>query len=315
MIDVWIRALRQRRLDLSFRTGGGVVTRIVERPAEWLPPEAVARLVADLRLVASKTVPQGALDYGVFRSDGRQLHHAILTILYDESDAPIAFNALAALDVEMHGRPAQVIHLGLVMVDPAAQGRGLSWILYGLTCLILFVRNQFRPIWLSNVTQVPAVVGMVSEIFSDVYPSPDDGARRSFEHLVLARQIMARHRAAFGVGPEAIFDEQRFVIANAYTGGSDALKKSFLTAPKHRKAEFNAFCERELDYDRGDDVLQIARIDLAASRRYLFDSVPRGSLPALFGALAFVVLQRIALPALYWFSADQPWGVLRPWRR
>jgi hypothetical protein len=315
MIDVWIRALRQRRLDLSFRTGGGVVTRVVERPAEWLPPEAIKRLVADLRTVAARTLPQGALDYGVFRSDGRQLQQAIVTILYDESGAPIAFNALAALDVMMHGKPARVVHLGLVMVDPAAQGRGLSWILYGLTCLILFVRNQFRPIWLSNVTQVPAVVGMVSEIFSDVFPSPDHGARRSFEHLVLARQIMARHRPAFGVGAEAAFDEQRFVIADAYTGGSDALKKTFSAAPKHRKPEVNAFCERELNYDRGDDVLQIACIDLAASRRYLFDSVPRGSLPALFGALAFVVLQRIALPALYWFSADQPWGVLRPWRR
>lgn len=316
MLRVWVRALRQKRLDLNFRTGGGVRTRIVERPTEWMAPEAIAALVADLSAVASRTLPSAALDYGVFRADREQLSRAILTILYAEEDnRPIAFNALAVMDVAMHGRPATVTHLGLVMVDPDIRGHGLSWILYGLTCLILFVRNQFRPIWLSNVTQVPAVVGMVAETFSDVFPSPAPDARRSFDHLLLARQIMARHREVFGVGAEAGFDEERFVIADAYTGGSDALKKTFVAAPKHRLPDYNAFCANMLDYDRGDDLLQIGRIDLAASRRYLFDSVPRGSLLQVLGTLAFVLLQRVALPALYWFSADRPWGILRPWPR
>jgi hypothetical protein len=76
---------------------------------------------------------------------------------------------------------------------------------------------------------------MVSETFSDVFPSPHPAARRSFAHLQLARGIMSRHRAVFGVGDEAGFDEARFVIANAYTGGSDALKKAFETAEIPRR--------------------------------------------------------------------------------
>ena len=207
------------------------------------------------------------------------------------------------------------LHLGLVMIDPDARSRGFSWMLYGLTCLVLFVRNQFRPLWLSSVTQVPAAVGMVSETFSDVFPGADGGVRRSFNHLVLARQIMAHHRHVFGVGAEAGFDEERFVIRNAYTGGSDHLKKTFADAPKHRDPRFNEFCARELDYARGDDVLQVGRIDLAAARRYLLDDVPRRSLPGVLGALAFVALQRGALPLVYWFSPGRPWGILRPWSR
>jgi hypothetical protein len=313
---VWFRALWQRRLDLTFRASGGIRIRIVERPADWMAPEAIRELLADIALVAARTLPSGSLDYGIFRSDGEQLSRALLTVLYDEaSNRPVAFNALAVLDVAMHGRPTTVVHLGLIMVDPEIRGQGLSWILYGLTCLILFVRNQFRPIWLSNVTQAPAVAGMVAETFSDVFPGPDPTARRSFEHLLLARQIMARHRSAFGVGAEAGFDETRFVIANAYTGGSDALKKSFAAAPKHRHEAFNAFCARELDYERGDDLLQIGRIDLAASRRYLLNDVPRGSLPGLLATLGFLMLQRVALPVLYWFTPDKPWGVLRPWAK
>jgi hypothetical protein len=219
LLTVWARALR-RRLDLSFRAGGGIRIRIVERPAEWMHEEAIQKLIDDIRIVAARTLPSGSLDYGIFQTGGAPLSRAILTVLYDDATGqPIAFNALAVLDVVMHGRPTTVTHLGLVMVDPDIRGHGLSWILYGLTCLILFVRNQFRPLWLSNVTQVPAVVGMVCETFSDVFPRPDPSARRTFEHLLLARQIMARHRSAFGVGEEAGFDEARFVIASAYTGG------------------------------------------------------------------------------------------------
>ena len=86
------------------------------------------------------------------------------------------------------------------MVDPDVQGQGLSWVLYGLTTLVLFARDGLRPKWISNVTQVPAVFGMVCDTFADVYPSPDATARQSFAHLQLARGIMRDHRAVFGVG-------------------------------------------------------------------------------------------------------------------
>jgi hypothetical protein len=161
------------------------------------------------------------------------------------------------------------------------------------------------------VTQVPAIVGMVSETFSDVFPVPGPDARRSFEHLVLAREIIRRHRTVFGVGDDAGFDEERFVITNSYTGGSDNLKKTFDEAPKHREAIYNDFCARELDYARGDDVLQLCRLDLAAMQRFLVKDVPRRSLPAVAATLAVVSLNRLVLPVIHWLSADRPWGILR----
>jgi hypothetical protein len=185
-------------------------------------------------------------------------------------------------------------------------------VLYGLTALVLFARDGLRQKWISNVTQVPSVVGMVSQTFSDVFPSPHPDARQSFAHLQLARGIMSRHRAVFGVGAEAGFDEARFVITNAYTGGSDALKKTFEAAPKHRDEQYNAFCARELDYARGDDVLQIGRIDLAGARRYLLSEVPPGSLPALLATGAALALQRLVLPAIHWMDDTRPFGILRP---
>ena len=313
MLQVWYKALTQDYLDLTMRTGSGVSARIIERPGMWMPEPDIAQLLDDLRTVARRTLPEGNLDYGILTGDSDRLKHSVVTVLYDRtSNEPVAFNALAAMDTALHGKPVEVLHMGLVMVDPGVRSQGFSWMLYGLTCLVLFFRNQLRPLWLSNVTQVPAIVGMVTETFSNVYPSPDPKARRSFEHLLLARQIMAHHRTVFGVGPDAGFDEDRFVITNAYTGGSDDLKKTFDAAPKHRQDAYNAFCARELDYDRGDDVLQLCQLNLDTAKRFVLKNVPRRSLPALFGTLAFVSLQRAVLPILYWFSTDRQWGILRP---
>jgi hypothetical protein len=192
------------------------------------------------------------------------------------------------------------------------QGRGLSWVLYGLTTLLLFARGGLRQRWISNVTQVPSVFGMVSETFSDVFPSPQPASRCSFAHLQLARGMMRHHRTVFGVGADAGFDEHRFVITDAYTGGSDALKKSFDAASKHRDEQYNSFCARELDYDRGDDILQIGRIDLTGARRYLLREVPTGSLPALLAAAAVLTLQRWILPVLHWLDDRRALGILRP---
>jgi hypothetical protein len=309
----WLNAFAQPAIDVTLRTHDGLATRIVESPGKSLSEDDLERLVAQLRVVAGKTLPAGDLTYGIFSGERERLSRAIVTVISEEaSGRPIAFNALSVMSVELDGQPAEVTHLGLVMVDPEAQGRGLSWVLYGLTTLVLFIRGGLRQKWISNVTQVPAVCGMVCETFSDVFPSPQSGSRASFAHLQLARGIMRRHRTVFGVGEEAGFDESRFVITDAYTGGSDALKKTFDVAPKHRDEQYNAFCARELDYARGDDLLQIGRIDLAAARRYLLSEVPPGSMPALLATSALLALQRLVLPVMHWMDDNSAFGILRP---
>jgi len=309
----WLKVFSQATIDLSLRTHAGLRTRIVERPGQSLDEAELDDLVSQLRTVAGKTLQAGSLSYGIFSGQREPLSRAVVTLICEEATGrPIAFNALSVLDVELDGESTEVTHLGLVMVDPEVQGQGLSWVLYGLTTLILFARDGLRAKWISNVTQVPAVFGMVCETFSDVFPAPPPASRRSFAHLQLARGIIREHRAVFGVGDDAGFDEARFVITNAYTGGSDALKKTFETAPKHRNEQYNAFCAHELDYARGDDVLQLGRIDLSGARRYLLREVPAGSLPALLAASAVLALQRLVLPLVHWMDDTRAFGTLRP---
>ena len=304
-------AFRRRYLDVRFRTRGSSRARIVEFPGRWMSPEEQQRLVEDIRTVIRASVPAGSLDYGVV-SDPERLKHAVLTVIYAEPDGrPVAFNALHVLPCELRGRAEEVVHLGLVMVDPAFRQGGLTGALYGITCFLLCMRRQVRPLWISNVTQVPLVFGIVSDFIADVYPSPRAGARRTFDHLQLARQVAERHRHVFGTGPEAEFDSERFILRNSYTGGSDNLKKSYEAAAHYMDDAVNRMCLEQLDYDRGDDFLQIGRFTFSVARRYLTRSSSVISPLFLVTQGAMLLVESVAAPVLQWFTPSRSMGALR----
>ena len=311
MIGAVFRAMGRKYMNLSLRSGPGLQVQIIERPGLWMEADDLRALSEKLKSVAEKTLPREGLTYGVFSADAQRMSDSIVTLVAKKDGTPIAFNALAVMNIDIEPRPIDVLHLGLVMVDPEERSKNLSWVLYGLTCFLIFLRRQMRPIWVSNVTQVPAVVGMVSTLFSDVWPQPCDG-RRTLNHLLIGRRIMANHRHVFGVGEEAGFDEDRFVITNAYTGGSDGLKKSFEDAAKHRDAVFNDFCKEQLDYERGDDVIQLGQINLSAIGGYLAREVPKAQLFSVLLTGALLSLQRLILPVWHWFDSRENWSDLRP---
>ncbi|WP_204244723.1 hypothetical protein [Parasphingorhabdus marina] len=272
----------------------------------------VEQLLAKCQSVVASSLPE-PLDYGIFGDDLQARERTIITLISDrESGRPIAFNALPLMDAKLGAEEIQVVHLGLVMVDPNYRSGGLSWILYGLTCLLLFVRQQMRPLWISSVTQVPAVVGMVAETFDSVWPGQETTSAPTFAHGHVAKQIMRDHRHFFGVGMEAGFDDRRFIITNAYTGGSDNLKKSFESAAKHRDEQYNALCEEWLDYERGDDILQVGQLNLATARTYLMRSVPNSALPKLAVQLLVLGVQALLAPTIQWLAANKSLGSLRP---
>jgi hypothetical protein len=300
-------------LDETVTARGNARVRIIERPGRWMEEPQLEGLVSDLQTIVRAATPAGSLDYGAASGDRSRLDDAILTVVYAADGAPIAFNALTLLDCELRGRPVEVLHLGLVMVHPAHRAGGLSGVLYGLTAFLLFARRRLRPLWISNVTQVPAVFGMVAESFENVFPAAGgDVVPQRYDHLHLARQIMGKHRHVFGVGADAEHDEARGIIRNAYTGGSDNLKKSFGDAPKHRNELHNEACRTQLDYERGDDFIQLGQVTVDAARRYFTRSTSQISPTALALKFALLTLESLVAPVLQWFAADVAMGDLRP---
>jgi len=297
-------------LSLEFTAGRGRLrARVLERPGLWMPNVEQERLLGDLRRVVT-SLRIGDLPYGLLSGDRSRLDRAIVTLIEEkDSGTPVAFNAMQALDCTLRGAPVDVLHLGLTAVDPHFRGRGVAWILSGFTTFLLFVKNGLQPYWISNVTQVPAVFGMMCEASANVYPCPD--GRRTFDHVVLAREIMSRHRDAFGVGDDAVFDSERFVILNAYTGGSDHLKKRWEDAPRHRDPRVNEWCAAQLDYGRGDDFLQLGQVNLFTLWRWVSHFLPREAWALALSRYGFALAETAALPVLQWLRPAHPMGDLR----
>ncbi len=293
-----------------------IKVRIIERPAYCLDERELSVLREDLKQVVRKSIPKENLDYGIFSEKSNAFESSIITIVYKLSDnTPIAFNSLVWIKLKLRGKDEDLLHLGLVVVDPDVREGGLTWILYGLTTILLFVRKRLKPIWISNVTQVPAVLGKVQSSMDQVYPTPKNLGQPPFIHQWLARQILESNRHVFGVGPDAEFDHVNFIIKNSYTGGSDHLKKSFIESQPHRDETFNNFCKNNLDYNRGDDFIQIGQLNLDMTKKFLLKAVPKKSFVSIIVSLFFISLQSIFSPILLWLDNKQKYGDLRPWKK
>lgn len=313
MVNSLTKAERKKK-SLHFQIGSTekVHTVIVEKPGLWMSEKEIEKIVNDLRRVV-QSVGIGDLNYGIFTGAPETLNNGVITIIYDgPNKRPLAFNVMAYMSCELRGQPIQVLHLGLTAIDPTVQAKGFTWTLYGLSTALLLIKNKLRPFWISSVTQVPTVLGKVGDNFSEVFPSPTKLNRRTYDHLELARQIMSEHRSVFGVGAEAEFDEESFVIKNAYTGGSDHLKKTFDESAKYRDERVNEFCRTKLDYGRGDDFLQIGKIDLQTMFQYVYHNLPANGVLIFLMKSFQVLLDTVIAPALQWFSPSKQFEELRP---
>jgi hypothetical protein len=275
------RAVLARDREVEVRLREDVAAVIYDRPGLWMDDERLGRLQAELQAVARAAVP-GSLGYGVLKGERAPFENRLVVVArHLPTGRAAGFNALPWLEVEVEGRPVTVMHFGLLIVHPRSQRQGLQGLLYGLGAFSAYNRSQDRPLWISNVTEVPAVFGAVCDQVEAPYPSYRGDAQPTPMQRALALAIMARHRHEFGVGPEAGFDAERFVITGSYTGGSDALKKTFASAPPYRVAACNDFCRAQLDYGRGDDFLQIGQVDATVVTNWITRRIPSDLRPAL----------------------------------
>lgn len=239
--------------------GRSIRFKVWERPGRWMDKEKLKQIVKDIHTVAiagqgKEEIP----DYGVLKGELEDLKNRVITIGYDrQTGRPVGFAAQIFLDVPLGLNVIEVLHLGLVYVAKDYQGKSVLGLLYILPNILLLLKHGFRSLWISNVSQVPSVIGVVSDYYENVYPDPIHNTKQTLMQKSLSGGIMRSYRGAFGTGEDATYDTMKQIIYNSYTGGSDNLKKSFEECPKYRNEIVNDFCKENLDYKRGDDFLQI----------------------------------------------------------
>lgn len=276
-----LRGVLAREREVRVRLSDEIEATIYDRPGLWMNDGELGRLQDEIGAVARAAVP-GDLRYGVLLRERLPFENRLIVVgRHLPSGDVVGFNALPWLAVSVGGRTVTVMHMGLLIIHPRYQRRGLQGLLYGVGAFNAYHRTKQRPLWISNVTEVPAVFGAVCDQLRDAHPHYGHDRPPPPEYRALAAAIVADHRHEFGVGPEAGFDRERFVITGSYTGGSDALKKRFADAPRYRVDACNDFCGGRLDYARGDDFLQIGMMDATVITNWLTRRIPSDLRPAL----------------------------------
>ncbi len=240
-------------------------------PGAWMSDSELEELHSELCALSDRCLGQ-VPEYGVYVKSRRPYRSRIITLVFSRADdRPIAFSAMVLWHVQLDGesRPRPVLHLGLVLVAPEYRGRKIMYWTYHKPLFWFFVKRAFRPFWITSTTMEPVILGSVADSFSRVHPHyrPRSAPGPTAAHRTIARAFIAEHGHEIGMWEGAEFDEENFVIRGSSLGACRSLMLGYEDTAKYRVEECNAFCRRLLDYSRGDEILQVGRVDLATMFR------------------------------------------------
>ncbi len=258
-----LRAPWLRSWDLSLGRSGYRL-RVLDQPGRWMSSGELARLaetLAEVGLAAMDELPT----YGVFSGERSAFANRVIGVVsLARTGAPVAFAAMVYLPVELGGEDTLVLHLGLAMISREHRGMRLQGALYE-RMFFLPSLNQGRVRWIvSSLGASPAGIGAVSDRFDDPFPSYRGGRPCRPYHLEVARQLLARHRVEFGCAAAARLDPRTFVVVGANDPATGGAHQFIAHDPvsRYRREECNRFCSALLRYERGDELLQVARLNL-----------------------------------------------------
>jgi hypothetical protein len=195
----------------------------------------------------------------------------IISVARDKDGKMLGFCSSYVLDA---GKIGNILHLGLTCVTPAARRMGLTHKLTSKVVVNYLVNySLFKATWISNVACVLSSLGNVALHFEDVYPSPFM-TEPSEEHRQIAKMIDQKYRWELYINKDATFDEEHFVFERSVSGTmfekSETDRKFY-----HRDQDLTHFYMDLIDFQNGDEVLQIGKISLMSFPFYLLRTLRR----------------------------------------
>uniref|UniRef100_A0A7C4GC39 Uncharacterized protein n=1 Tax=candidate division WOR-3 bacterium TaxID=2052148 RepID=A0A7C4GC39_UNCW3 len=223
-----------------------------------MPPSRLESLCDDLQSVALArlgSVPA----YGIFRPGREALANRVVTVVYHQ-DRPVAFSTVMYCPLLLNGSFNPLYQLGLVVSD--SRSRSLLYPLYFIPLTYILAIRGFQSYRVGSLSTVPKVIGMFADNLADVYPHYSRPGRPPRGAVETASVLLRDFGSELAACSRSEFDPARFTISHGYEGASAVLRRSFADQPKYDVPECNAFCQRILDYERGDDLFQLGRVHL-----------------------------------------------------
>jgi len=234
-------------------------------PGRWLSNAELAHLRKTIEIVTQSKLNQ-LPEYGVYLPSREPYENRIITVVYKKNeDKPVAFAAMVHCPVNVRGRIHPVYHLGLVIKSQSFSGRNLLFFIYYYPLAYILTLRGFRSSWITSVSMEPSIIGAVADNFGDVYPHYLGTTQLTQIKLDIAKAFVYDFGHEFGIGPKGVLNEEQFVIKDSCRGPSEVVRTSYAKSAKYRVSRCNTFCKSVLDYERGDELLQIGRLSLSAA--------------------------------------------------
>jgi len=150
------------------------------------------------------------------------------------------------------------IHAGLIVI---ARNTGVDLMRTVAIHMTFLQSRRYGSYYYTNISAIPFFIGVFSDICSQTWPSyrsqltrpPSADHRRMLD--LLYREYVQRYFPGDGIE----LDRRRFVLRSSVEGMG--FEPELRKLPRHPKLEVNVFCMFWLDYSRGEDLVQIGKVD------------------------------------------------------
>lgn len=234
-------------------------------PGKSFSNRKLETLVRELKDVASLCFPETP-DYQALTGKREELERAIITTARNKDGKLMGFCSALVLPVESVGN---VFHTGLTCVHPNARGKKLTHKLTSKLLLkFLMKESMFKETWITNCACVLSSIGNVALYFEDIYPSPYGAEVPTMTHINIANAISENYRDQIAINDSAKFNMKSFVFEGSVEGTlfeKDAEDQRF----HHRNLELTNYYKNLLDFDRGDEVLQVGKVSMMTFPKYM----------------------------------------------
>ncbi len=248
------------------RDNGKYHITFVNRPGRKYSDARLESLVKELRATASTcfdTLP----DYQVMAGTREELADKVLAMAWRKDGRMAGFCSCVVLPVAGVGK---VLHLGLTCVRPEDRGAGLTHLLTRKAVSGHLLRHRpLGKVWVSNCAAVLSSLGSVALHFQDVYPSPSRSEGPTITHQRIAQAIDHQYRHKMFVPESSTFDPNTFVFQGSIKETVFA-KEGDDPRFFHRQEPINDYYRSLLDFERGDEVLQIGSASTLGAVKHLY---------------------------------------------
>ena len=227
------------------------------QPGKWMRPIEIEEFKAQLDHV--NEISGKHLRYGIFdpknTSDDTQKFLATSNFcLMRLAGETVGF----FYNVILEEKPIPAIHAGLVMI---AKNNGVDLLKIPYAYMAILQRRKFGDYYYTNISSTPSIIGTFSDLFSDVWPNYKGSLIRppNKEYVHVLNLLSKEYIAKYFPTDKIEIDSRRFVMK------SPQKEMGFEQDPRklsrYHNLEANLFCIYWLDYSKGEDIVQVGRVD------------------------------------------------------